>query len=734
MKILRIPTILCLLTAVYCAPAFGEAVRWTGKGETDKASDGKNWRAGKAPGKNDYVLFGILSAKDYSWDLDITLDYFAMTTNFKGSVRLQTSRLKVTRNVNIEGGMLDLQTASLTVGRRIYVGRRGTFDLSNGTLTVGPTGILVDAGGTFLSTGESKARIMSAKRNKYYRFIVGKGNIALSNPAGTEVSGSQGMTLYSLAKVIQADFVNVKRLKPGKAAVKVFRAKGKEKGEKLELTGWTFDETVKKKAGTSYARFITPEPTPDAAVAAVSAIPQPVPTSEAPATVITQVSSEQGKVTGEQLPVTDSKPSSITAEAAAAEEPEETPFAGLEEYEKAVAQAKFQPYLALQFNGGQHFFQAEQGSLSGNLNLLASLAIKHERLGPKWTVVPVLSSQYQGTKQVTDLVGGGTLFQERMSHFLAVRSVYQVSPEWKFKPSIGYKWEFLKETRDESWGNGLFDYRRPGFSLEAERAYKGPFTYSIGYDFYHIGFVNYESLESIIKDAQGNSMARELAGRSVLDSYNHALSFGGTLEGPWRSYAEGNLAMTLRLFPDQHVVARTGEYKNATRRDLSNYLSVAWKVPREISGGWKAVSGARLAVGYNSSNQNSYDAQRFRYLANYYDTLSLRAGVDLNLYRKLPGRSGGVEERPLEFSLSATLGRVSYSGRLTQAESGLYRGSKVYQNEAVIGVGASYPIAPHFVWTSQFGYGRQTSNQDFEKLYRYNFTTTNYRIGFSYEY
>lgn len=715
MRRLKKISVLCLLAAFCAAPAAARTVKWTGKGATENASEAKNWHLGRVPGKKDYVIFGEYSSKNCVWDINADIVYLTVRKYYKGSIRLQSSALEVAENVNIEGGMLDLEHGLLTVGRRLYVGRRGAFDLSNGSLTVGPAGILVDYGGTFLSTGDSTARIMSAKRNKYYKFIVGKGSIALSNTAGTEVSGSQGVTLYSKAKVIQADFVNVKQLKPGRSAVRVFAAKsrGKKKPEVLELRGWTFDETVKKTTGSQYAKL--------------SPAPAPVETASAGTSV-----QPDGSAPGGALPGQPAEAGGAAAgegdETGVLVEEEEIPFAGLEEYEKAEAAAKLQPFLAVQFNGGQHFFQSQQGDLSGNLNVLASLAIKHEKLGPDWTLVPVLSSQYQGTKQVTDLVGGGTLFQERMSHYLAVRAVHQLSPEWKFKPSIGYKWEFLKETRDETWGNGLFDYRRPGFSLELEHAYRGPFTYSFGYDFYHIGFVNYSSLESIIQDSMGNSMARELAGGAVLDSYNHSLTFGGTMEGPWRSYLEGNTALTLRLFPEQHIVSRTGDYLGGTRRDLSGHFSAALKFPRELSGGWKAVSGARLGFGFNGSNQNSYDAQRFKYLGEYYNSTSIRAGADLNFYKKLK------EERPMELSFSATLGRVNYNGRLAQAESGLYGGSRIYQNEFVLGLGVSYPVAPHFMWTSQFGYGRQTSNQAFEKLYRYNFSTTNYRLGFTYEY
>ncbi len=681
--------LLCLLAAVCRPAAFGAAVRWTGEGATAKASDGMNWSTDRAPGGNDYALFGKRSSKDCDWDLNVALSSFAMTTAYKGSVRLQASKLEVAGSVNVEGGKLDLRDGSLTAGRGLFVGFGGALELSNGTLSVCPEGILVDRGGTFLSTGHSPARVRPAQPGEYYKFIVGRGNVTLSNPAGTEVDGSRGITIYSRAQVGQADFVKIKRLKPGGTALRVFRAEGQQ----LDLKGWTFDETVEEKTIRLDAWL--------------------------------ERSELEGKAVELRTPE-DDRPAPHT-KAPAAEKTEEAPFEGLTEYEDAVSQVNIQPYLAVQFNGGQYFFKGEKGNLSGNLNVLGSMVIRHEKLA-RWTLVPVLSSQYQGTKQVADLVGGGTLFQERMSHSLAVRGIYQLTSKWKLKPGVGYKWEFLKETRDESWGNGLFDYRRPGFSLEGEYAYKDPFTFRIGYDFYRIGFVNFASLESLIKDSQGNAMARELAGRSVLDSTNHSLTFGGTMQGPWRTYAEGNLVTTLRLFPDQHVVNRAGDFRNSTRADFANQLYLAWRLPRELSGSWKAVSGVKLSAGYNKSNQNSYDAQRLRFLKDYYDSTSLRAGVELSLYRKLK------EERPLELNLSVSLGRVGYQGRVAQNSSGLYLSDNIYQNEAVLGLGVSYPIAPHFVWTSQFGYGRQTSNQNFERLYSYNFTTTNYRLGFGYEY
>lgn len=696
----RLISALCLLAAC-CAPADAATLTWIGKGRTGNASDPANWSSGRTPGSRDRVVFSQRSSRDCYWDLASPVAAFAIYDGYHGDVRV-AAPLNVSGSMVVEGGMLHMREGAVTVGRRLYVGRKGLFELANGSLKVGRQGIVVDKGGTFLSRGTAKASIGPTRPGDYYLFAVKRGSLALSNPAGTEVGGSSGLTITKGAKVKQADFVEIKDLKPGSAALTLPGAAGRA----IEPRSWIFDGTVKN-------RLATPDKRRGALALASMETPRPapaLPAARAPAV------------------------STAAAPAERAPEPQEAPFAGLEEYEAARSRAKVQPYLSVRFSGGQHFFAGKDGDLAGNLNVLASMAIKHEKLGRNLTLVPVIASQYQGTKQVTDLVGGGTLFQERMSHSLAVRSVYQLSPEWKLKPSLGYKWEFLKETRDEAWGEGLFDYQRPGFALEGEYTYRDPFTLTLGYDFYNIRFVNFTSLESIIKDSQGNSMARELAGKAVLDSYNHALTFGATAEAPWRTYAEGGLVNTLRLFPDQHVVGGTGDYRNSTRRDFSSQLLLAWRAPRDLGAGWKGVGGLRGSAGFNISNQNSYDAQRVKFLDNYYDSYSLRAGLDLSFSRALAPRRGEKQSRPLELSLSATMGRLNYKGRSAQAASGLYLGDKIYQNETVLNIGLSYPVAPHFVWTSQFGCGRQTSNQSFEKLYRYNFSTTNYRIGFGYEY
>ncbi|MBI5203006.1 MAG: hypothetical protein HY925_15550, partial [Elusimicrobia bacterium] len=102
--------------------------------------------------------------------------------------------------------------------------------------------------------------------------------------------------------------------------------------------------------------------------------------------------------------------------------------------------------------GGQYFFAGNKSSVNGNAVGNISPAMK---FNDRWTLLPTYSVEYQGTKPVTDPVGSGTLFQQRMDHRVAVSGLYSdPGGRWKFKQTASYKREFMKETRDEAWGRG----------------------------------------------------------------------------------------------------------------------------------------------------------------------------------------------------------------------------------------------------------------------------------------
>ena len=383
------------------------------------------------------------------------------------------------------------------------------------------------------------------------------------------------------------------------------------------------------------------------------------------------------------------------------------------------------PYFNASLMGGQYFYETSEGALAGNASLLAAASMK---FSPEFTLMPLYSGRYQGAKQVTDLAGGGTLFQALMDHKVAVKGIYSVSRLFKIKPELAFKREYLKETKDEAWGDGLFDYMRPGFSLEGEYKYNDPFTIRAGYDLYKIRFHNYTSLESQIGASDG-SLAREAAGASTLDSVNHNFYLSGNRAMFWESLGDVSVSVTLRDYGDQNLVDEAGQLKSKTREDTVLSADLGWRFPRKLASGKMLTPGLTLAYAQTDSNQNSYDAQNIKFIKDYYDYSKIRAGLDASLRTPLPG-----EKRFWDARLGLGWARTDYTKRPVQTESGLYKTSKIYVDELTAAGNFSYDIVKNFKLNASMQYGRQSSNMKYEKLYKYSYAMFSYLMGVTYEY
>lgn len=383
------------------------------------------------------------------------------------------------------------------------------------------------------------------------------------------------------------------------------------------------------------------------------------------------------------------------------------------------------PYYQASLMGGQYFYETNQGALAGNASLLATASVK---ISPDLTLIPLYSGRYQGAKQVADLAGGGTLFQALMDHRASFKGVYAATPLLKIKPELAFKREYLKETRDEAWGDGLFDYTQPGFSVEGEYLYSDPFTLRFGYDLYNTRFHNYTSLESQIGAADG-SLAREMAGDHTLNSMNNNFYAAGNRKMPWDSLADAAVSYTRRSYAHQHVVDEAGQFKSATRLDSLISAELGWRFPRKLASGKMLTPGVTFAYAANNSDQNNYDAQNTKFIKDYYDYGKCKAGLNVSLRTPLAG-----EKRFWDARLGLGLTRTGYSKRLVQDITGLYKTGKVYINEFTAAGDVSYDIVKNFKLSASMQYGRQNSNMKYEKLYKYSFAMFSYLMGLTYEY
>ena len=395
---------------------------------------------------------------------------------------------------------------------------------------------------------------------------------------------------------------------------------------------------------------------------------------------------------------------------------------------KAEAQGtEIFPIYGFQFTGGQNFYTGQTPLLSADASGVVAPAVK---FNDKWSLLPSFVSAYTGTRQVLDLVAGGSLFQAQWDNVLMVKGIYTPTDSlWRIKPYSSFKYEFLRESAEEQLGHGLYDYRQWDVGLDAEYVYRDPFAFRVGIDYYQVHFPNYTSLESqAATQFQGQDLARELVGDYVLDTQNILLTAGADGLLPFGGLiGEGKLSALGERFPNQHVVDGGGDLVAPLREDAVVSLSVGVRRPWDFGEELKAIGAFAVAYSYDDSNQSSYDASETQYIPLFYNYGEIKAAPDLKVFI-------GPVKQPITVDVSGAYWHRRYPNRPIQDSNGNYLGSALYTDSWMASAAVSYPIAEHFNLLFNFSYGRETSNQQFLQLYQYDYTTATYLFGFSYDY
>ncbi|MDO8805426.1 MAG: hypothetical protein Q7R35_13470 [Elusimicrobiota bacterium] len=382
---------------------------------------------------------------------------------------------------------------------------------------------------------------------------------------------------------------------------------------------------------------------------------------------------------------------------------------------------KIIPVADISLLGGKYYLDSDAASFQGRLDAFFSPAIK---LSENNDLIPVYSGNYSGTQDVQELAGGGVLTRKRQTHTFSLKYIYTREFD-KYKTRISYSKASIQETKDEKWGDGLFDYNTLsfGFEQEQERPH-GTFTES--YDFYQVAYPNYSTLlsqsQSVFNDTTTFNELSTNAGENPMDNTSHRLGFVYAWF-PEPLNMKAGYDFTYRLYGDQAVAARpvTGQspFKKDTRADMMQNFSL--KANRSLKPLYLSA-GARF--GWLNSNQGSYDSTRSKYMEDYYSYIDFSLSPAMTLALK-----NGVQ-----FSFGLDWRRVYYLGRLKQDAAGNYGGSEITQNFWLTSISARYPVFNRFFARAAYNYQIATSNMRYEDSYRYNYRANTYLMGLEWEF
>jgi len=383
---------------------------------------------------------------------------------------------------------------------------------------------------------------------------------------------------------------------------------------------------------------------------------------------------------------------------------------------------EIKPVINTQLLGGQYFYNGQDNSFGGDASLVASPYI---HLNDQWTVVPLYSGSYQGTKQVADLAGGGTLFQDSQDHRFSTKVIRSLPHDLKVKVVGSYGLEWLRETKDETWTKGLYDNHRTSGGTELEWDWTKQRIARLTYDYYTIHFPNYQSLEST---QQGSGLGRELSQPNVLDNQNHMVGLSYETDLPAQGVLEGHLSYTRRTYGDQNIVLLSGSLDSETRHDNIHSISLEGTWPILMRSEERLFTTLGYAWSDLQSNQNHYDpGKQNPFNENYYSNIQHTLQ---NRWTLLLGDS----QNPWTITGNGSLSRQQYANRHTQNALGDYESDVTHVDTAMLGLTFTYPIAQGFRLVVTTDVGWSNANTHYDAIYQYHYHTADYLLGFSYAY
>ena len=380
------------------------------------------------------------------------------------------------------------------------------------------------------------------------------------------------------------------------------------------------------------------------------------------------------------------------------------------------------PILNLDLLATYSKIQGHNDTTGTIVDVLASPAIK---INDNHYVIPLYNFNYTREQQIIAEEEGGYSVQETLNHNIYLTNKLKLNDKLTTKISGFGTWSYNKDTKDENWSNGLYNYTDFGGIMD--------FEYELGdigdnifdevgleLEYYKRKYPNFKSLISLATPTASEEDEKDYDGFKLIFGYlrdnPQGLSLEATYQPLWKEYidkliigSDGVLIDGDKREDNQHVFGLN--FKYPTTKRLTLYLENEFTI--------------------NNSNQNFYDSKDTtslsddEFISNYYDYTSYKIRPKVSY--KIPIK----EEKDLTVHLAYTYLNKQYNDRKAQSSTGLYTSEDEEDQFHTYSFGLSYPITEKIKAIALFDYTIAKSNMDYEKYYRYNYDLMSIACGIS---
>lgn len=343
-------------------------------------------------------------------------------------------------------------------------------------------------------------------------------------------------------------------------------------------------------------------------------------------------------------------------------------------------------------------------------------------------IIPLLDVHLNRVAQYLPQEEGNLFFNTYFTANLSVAARKEFLPGWFLKVSTLGTWVFMKETQEENWGKGLYDYNDAGIALEIRQQFKtedSETNLSGGFEVYQRKYPNFQTLIS------DTSVTPPEVDEKDYDGFKYRMRFEHFNAQGIRLYAEPYYLD--KFYVDKHLVNDDGTLDlSKNRKDYEVSLDFGASA---VTPFWERVT---VAIDNNLTHERSN--------IGYYDsrtTLSLSDDVFTNDYYAYD--SGTVNpsieyahplgnEKILRTKIGFSYLYRRYTDRKAQLGDGTYTAKDEHDETREYFLTLTIPLTKSLNWLTKYSYDKTFSNMEYETFYRYNYESQQVTSGITFDF
>jgi len=349
------------------------------------------------------------------------------------------------------------------------------------------------------------------------------------------------------------------------------------------------------------------------------------------------------------------------------------------------------------------------------------------KLSPENYLIPLYTGLYRKSRQIINEEEGGRLYTTMMSHNFSVMHKHLYSDLLTQRVTGLVSLNYNKETSDESFGDGLYDYRDYGvnfdYQYQAIKTNTRTDTLLLGGKYCFRKYPNFSSLLT-------------LSGRTGIEDDEKDQNIWGLVSRYTHKFSDKFIFLLsydylYKRFVDKLTVDENGYLEDTKRQDNVHLF--------HIDGNYRPnqsfVYGLATEIELNNSNQNNYDSNNTA--GNFADDTFVPHYYNYNRYQIKPSLTylfPLTEEKNLICKLAYAYTKRDYPNRSIQDAQGTYQEETQTDKIHNLFVNFDYPLSAKFSFLISADYAHTISNMGYEAFYRYDYDTFNILSGLSYKF